>query len=70
MFLKVFKTILTTSNVLLLPAVNATKDPELTLIDFGLSKSTASVKEQAVDLYVLERALLFTHPGLPKHFFA
>jgi TP53 regulating kinase-like protein len=39
------------------------------LIDFGLSKSTTSVEEQAVDLYVLERALLSTHPDLPEHFF-
>jgi TP53 regulating kinase-like protein len=60
---------LTTSNVLVLPAVNATKGPELALIDFGLSKSTTSVEEQAVDLYVLERALLSTHPELPEDFF-
>jgi TP53 regulating kinase-like protein len=42
---------------------------EVALIDFGLSKSTFSVEEQAVDLYVLERALLSTHPELPENFF-
>jgi TP53 regulating kinase-like protein len=41
----------------------------LVLIDFGLSKSTSSVEEQAVDLYVLERALESTHPDLPENFF-
>lgn len=42
---------------------------ELALIDFGLAKSTSSVEEQAVDLYVLERALQSTHPDLPESFF-
>jgi TP53 regulating kinase-like protein len=54
---------LTTSNILLLEA------QELVLIDFGLAKSTTSVEEQAVDLYVLERALQSTHPELPENFF-
>jgi TP53 regulating kinase-like protein len=40
----------------------------LTLIDFGLGKNTASAEERAVDLYVLERALLSTHPTLPETF--
>jgi TP53 regulating kinase-like protein len=33
------------------------------LIDFGLSFMSNSVEDKAVDLYVLERALLATHPG-------
>jgi TP53 regulating kinase-like protein len=41
----------------------------LVLIDFGLAKSTESAEERAVDLYVLERALLSTHPQLPGQFF-
>jgi TP53 regulating kinase-like protein len=41
---------------------------DLTLIDFGLGKNTTSAEEQAVDLYVLERALLSTHPTLPETF--
>eukprot|EP00980_Cylindrotheca_fusiformis_P005026 scaffold1062_cov130-Cylindrotheca_fusiformis.AAC.32 len=54
---------LTTSNILV-------EGQELVLIDFGLAKSTSSVEEQAVDLYVLERALQSTHPELPDSFFA
>mmetsp|Transcript_48745 Transcript_48745/g.54550 ORF Transcript_48745/g.54550 Transcript_48745/m.54550 type:complete len:323 (-) Transcript_48745:70-1038(-) len=42
---------------------------ELSLIDFGLSKTSFSAEEQAVDLYVLERALQSTHPDLPELFF-
>lgn len=56
---------LTTSNMLVLE-VDGTF--QLVMIDFGLSKSTTSVEEQAVDLYVLERALLSTHPELPENF--
>jgi TP53 regulating kinase-like protein len=41
---------------------------KLTLIDFGLGKNTESAEERAVDLYVLERALLSTHPTLPDTF--
>ena len=43
---------------------------ESALIDFGLAKSTNSTDEQAVDLYVLERALQSTHPELEESFFA
>jgi TP53 regulating kinase-like protein len=61
---------LTTSNIMLLNGTDdAPKEYELVLIDFGLSKSTTSVEEQAVDLYVMERALLSTHPDLPENFF-
>ena len=33
------------------------------LIDFGLAFGTTSVEDFAVDLYVLERAFVSTHPG-------
>ena len=56
---------LTTSNMLILEEGGAF---QLVLIDFGLAKSTSSVEEQAVDLYVLERALESTHPELPENF--
>lgn len=38
------------------------------MIDFGLAKNTESAEERAVDLYVLERALISTHPTLPETF--
>jgi TP53 regulating kinase-like protein len=61
---------LTTSNMILFPKEDDDEHDELlALIDFGLSKSTSSVEEQAVDLYVLERALYSTHPHLPETFF-
>jgi TP53 regulating kinase and related kinases len=41
---------------------------DLALIDFGLAKNTESAEERAVDLYVLERALISTHPTLPTSF--
>uniref|UniRef100_UPI00358E3828 EKC/KEOPS complex subunit TP53RK n=1 Tax=Myxine glutinosa TaxID=7769 RepID=UPI00358E3828 len=47
-------------------AVEDTKDSngaKLVLIDFGLSFSSGLAEDKAVDLYVLERALLSTHPG-------
>lgn len=31
-------------------------------IDFGLSSGNASIEDKAVDLYVLERAWISTHP--------
>jgi TP53 regulating kinase-like protein len=46
------------------------KKNNLTLIDFGLGKNTESAEERAVDLYVLERALLSTHPTLPTTFWS
>jgi hypothetical protein len=33
-------------------------------LDFGLSTVSSSVEDKAVDMYVLERAYLSTHPGL------
>ncbi len=63
---------LTTSNMMMVEdsnSENETHSTELALIDFGLSKSSFSTEEQAVDLYVLERALLSTHPDLSENFF-
>lgn len=62
---------LTTSNMMVMEEnrdESSEKFLQLVLIDFGLSKSTSSVEEQAVDLYVLERALESTHPDLPENF--
>ena len=65
---------LTTSNMMLRDPVEEAKesdsegDKNITLIDFGLAKNTDSAEERAVDLYVLERALLSTHPRLPQDF--
>jgi TP53 regulating kinase-like protein len=48
---------LTTSNLML------EADRRLVLIDFGLSFNSTLPEDKAVDLYVLERAFLSTHPG-------
>lgn len=45
---------LTSSNILL-------EDKEPVLIDFGLSSYSGMAEDKAVDLYVLERAILSTH---------
>ncbi|WVY96455.1 hypothetical protein V8G54_028606 [Vigna mungo] len=47
---------LTTSNMLLKNGIN-----ELVLIDFGLSFTSTLPEDKAVDLYVLERAILSMH---------
>ena len=63
---------LTTSNMMVVEeskSESKTHSTDLALIDFGLSKSNFSTEEQAVDLYVLERALLSTHPDLSENFF-
>eukprot|EP00457_Paulinella_chromatophora_P013549 gb/GEZN01013863.1/.p1 GENE.gb/GEZN01013863.1/~~gb/GEZN01013863.1/.p1 ORF type:complete len:261 (+),score=38.46 gb/GEZN01013863.1/:83-865(+) len=39
------------------------KPERLALIDFGLSYDSSIIEDKAVDLYVLERALLSTHPN-------
>lgn len=62
---------LTTSNVLLDPsdADDGTFcDYTLIMIDFGLSCYSTSAEQKGVDLYVLERALLSTHSGVPNLF--
>ena len=54
---------LTTSNM-----VYNVEREELTLIDFGLSYVSALHEDKGVDLYVLERAFLSTHPRTEVHF--
>jgi TP53 regulating kinase-like protein len=54
---------LTTSNMMI------QENGALVLIDFGLAQVSSNPEDLAVDLYVLERALLSTHPELEeKHF--
>jgi TP53 regulating kinase-like protein len=53
---------LTTSNIM----VRDTEGREPVLIDFGLAQMQAGVEDKAVDLYVLERAFVSTHPGTEK----
>lgn len=59
---------LTTSNMLLNPKHNAKEEYALIMIDFGLSRYHSNPEDKGVDLYVLERALLSTHSGLPLLF--
>lgn len=62
---------LTTSNVMLRsPTQNKDGALRLVLIDFGLARNSTSAEERAVDLYVLERALISTHPTLPDSFWS
>lgn len=56
---------LTTSNMLL---KKESKDTEIILIDFGLSSVSALPEDKGVDLYVLERAFLSTHPNTEEIF--
>lgn len=48
---------LTTSNMMLNSGGN------IVMIDFGLAGKSTNVEDKAVDLYVLERAFISTHPG-------
>ncbi|KAL4427537.1 hypothetical protein ABPG74_019493 [Tetrahymena malaccensis] len=61
---------LTTSNIMVThPVVETTKSyGQIYLIDFGLSYVKDSIEEKAVDLYVLERAFISTHPELENEF--
>lgn len=43
-------------------------DGEIVIIDFGLASQGQSEEDRAVDLYVLERAFLSTHPRTEKLF--
>ncbi|CAI9589516.1 unnamed protein product [Staurois parvus] len=58
---------LTTSNMLLRPPH---QDLDLVLIDFGLSFISALPEDKGVDLYVLEKAFLSTHPNTEDVFSA
>lgn len=44
------------------------EDLDLVLIDFGLSALDGTAEDKGVDLYVLERALLSTHPNTDNIF--
>lgn len=73
---------LTTSNMMLRPAqspaASADGDQDggedsllggqIVIIDFGLASQSSSEEDRAVDLYVLERAFLSTHPRTEKLF--
>ena len=54
---------LTTSNM-----IYDETESNLTLIDFGLSFVSSLAEDKGVDLYVLERALLSTHPDTERLF--
>lgn len=58
---------LTTSNMLLRPGGEAAES-DLVLIDFGLSYTSALPEDKGVDLYVLEKAFLSTHPNTEEVF--
>lgn len=51
---------LTTSNMLLKPPV---EQLNIVLVDFGLSFVSGLPEDKGVDLYVLEKAFLSTHPN-------
>lgn len=60
---------LTTSNMILSPGATTSasvsgknNDERIVLIDFGLAFSSSTAEDKAVDLFVLERAFLSTHP--------
>ncbi|KAK2152600.1 hypothetical protein LSH36_323g02018 [Paralvinella palmiformis] len=56
---------LTTSNMLLRKPV---ENLDIVLIDFGLSYINSTNEDKGVDLYVLERAFLSTHPNTESLF--
>jgi TP53 regulating kinase-like protein len=67
---------LTTSNILIKKANNEVDELEIErsnlniyLIDFGLSSISNQLEDKAVDLYVLERALISTHSNNAQEIF-
>ncbi|KFP04121.1 TP53-regulating kinase, partial [Calypte anna] len=56
---------LTTSNILMRPPMEKL---DLVLIDFGLSFVSGLPEDKGVDLYVLEKAFLSTHPDTEMMF--
>ena len=52
---------LTTSNMMIRSTPEGAQ--QVVLIDFGLSATQPTNEDKAVDLYVLERAFISTHPG-------
>eukprot|EP01083_Nonionella_stella_P110248 322431_1 len=54
---------LTTSNLLIDQGTkHGHKELKIVMIDFGLAEGTTKVEDKAVDIYVLERAFVSTHP--------
>ena len=51
---------LTSSNVLVMKRIDKY---DCVMIDFGLSPNSSLVEDKGVDLYVLEKAFLSTHPN-------
>ena len=41
---------------------------KLYFIDFGLSQVSSKIEDKAVDIYVLKRAFISTHPGSEQIF--
>ena len=58
---------LTTSNMMVIPKKDNSLS-KLYFIDFGLSHVAQAPEDKGVDLYVLERAILSTHPRSEKLF--
>ena len=68
---------LTTSNMMLRPLIPSISDQTLSaqqradsgdlgtlyMIDFGLSTVSGKIEDKGVDIYVLKRAFISTHPG-------
>ncbi len=50
---------LTTSNIM----IKNDENHSIVFIDFGLASTQPNIEDKAVDLYVLERAFISTHPG-------
>lgn len=61
---------LTTSNLMLVPTSSDSVLGSLVVIDFGLATVSLMNEDRAVDLYVLERAFLSTHPNSESVFAA
>lgn len=61
---------LTTSNIMLRPLPGRTEleEADIVLVDFGLGSVSTSDEDMAVDLYVLERAFISTHPRVEEMF--
>jgi TP53 regulating kinase-like protein len=54
---------LTTSNMIVKLEPSGELGTGVVLIDFGLGMMKPTQEDKAVDLYVLERAFVSTHPG-------
>ncbi|NXX64861.1 PRPK protein, partial [Spizella passerina] len=59
---------LTTANLLLRPPTEKLDLLDLVLIDFGLSFISGLPEDKGVDLYVLEKAFISTHPDTEAMF--